>query len=397
MAARRDRRAAGGRPVRLLLAIPYYAPAYAFGGSVTVAETIVDDLVAAGHEVTVATTDVLDEHARVTPDLAPRPDGAQVLRFANVSHRAAAGVNLYAPRGLRSWLRANAARFDVVLLHDVYSAVSVLTARAAERAGVPYALQPLGTLSPAAERGRPLVKRAFLAAWGNRTVARAAALIHSSDDERCDFLAVGADGARLVRLPLPLDLPATGARAEADVPTVAYVGRLHAIKRVDRLVEAIALVRRDQPDVVLDVVGPGERVERELRSLAARLGVADAVRFHGYVSVEEKLHVLARAHVSALLSASEGLPMAALEAMACGTPVVLSEGCHLHEVHERAGLVVPGAAADAAAALARLLGDDGLRACLGEGAAAFAQEFRREEVMPRMIAALERVAARRRS
>lgn len=381
--------------MRLLLAIPYYSPAYAFGGSVTVAETIVEDLVAAGHEVTVATTDVLDERARVPPGTMARPPGAEVARFPNLSHRAAAGANVYLPRGLRAWLRAHVARFDVVLLHDVYSAVSVLAARAAERAGVPYALQPLGTLSPAAERGRPLAKRAFLAAWGNRTVARAAALIHSSDDERRDFLAVGADPERLVRLPLPLDLPAAGERVEANVPTVAYVGRLHAIKRVDRLVEAVALVRRGLPDVVLEVVGPGERVERELRALVQRLGIADAVRFHGYVTVEEKLRVLSRAHVSALLSASEGLPMAALEAMACATPVVLSEGCHLPEVHERAGLVVPGGAADAAAAIGRLLGDDALRARLGEGAAGFARDFRREEVMPRMAIALKAVAARR--
>ena len=44
--------------MRLLLAIPYFTPAYAFGGSVTVAETVVADALAAGHEVTVVTTDV---------------------------------------------------------------------------------------------------------------------------------------------------------------------------------------------------------------------------------------------------------------------------------------------------------------------------------------------------
>ncbi|MEP6953443.1 MAG: glycosyltransferase [Solirubrobacteraceae bacterium] len=380
--------------MRLLLAIPYFAPAYAFGGSVTVAETMVADLVAAGHDVTVATTDVLDERSRLDVGT-PVVPGAEVVRFPNVSHRAAAGANLYLPRGMRRWVRANMPGFDVVLLHDVYSAVSVLAARGAERAGVPYALQPLGTLSPAAERGRPLAKRAFLAAFGNRTVASAAALVHSSDDERRDFLAVGADPARLVRLPLPLDLPAAAAAAAAAVPTVAYVGRLHDIKRIDRLVEAMARVRRTVPDAVLEVVGPGERLTHELRALAQQLGIADAVRFRGYVSVEEKLAVLSGAHVSVLLSASEGLPMAALEAMACGTPVVLSEGCHLPEVHERAGLVVPGRADDAADAIVLLLRDEALRVRLGAGAEAFARDFRRERVMPQMIGELEALAATR--
>ncbi len=231
--------AGAGDAVRLLLAIPYFAPAYAFGGSVTVAETVVADALAAGHEVTVVTTDVLDEHQRLAPGTPATPAGAVVVRFPNVSHRLAAGVNGYLPRGYRSWVRRNARRFDVVLLHDVYSAVSVGAARAAVAAGVPYALQPLGTLSPAAERGRPLAKRAFLTLFGRRTLAQATALIHSTDAERRDFLDVGADAAKLVRLPLPLELPElTGAPLES-APTVAYVGRLHEIKRIDNLIRAV--------------------------------------------------------------------------------------------------------------------------------------------------------------
>ena len=62
--------------------------------------------------------------------------------------------------------------------------------------------------------------------------------------------------------------------------------------------------------------------------------------FRGFVELPEKLRVLESAHAFALLSYSEGLPMAALEAMAAGTPVVLSQGCHLPEVDGVAGVVV---------------------------------------------------------
>ena len=81
--------------------------------------------------------------------------------------------------------------------------------------------------------------------------------------------------------------------------------------------------------------------------------------------------------------------MAALEAMACGTPVVLSHGCHLDEVHERAGLVVPGTAQEAASAIVSVLSDDALRSKLGAGAIEFAHGYRREVVMPQMIEVLE--------
>lgn len=379
--------------MRLLLCIPYFAPAYAFGGSVTVAETVVEGFLAAGHEVTVATTDVLTERERIPPTAPTQPRGAEVVRFPNLSHRLAV-ASAYTPRGMRRWMRANAARFDVVLLHDVYSAVSVLGARGAARAGVPYALQPLGTLSPAAERGRPLAKRAFLALWGRRTVREANALIHSTDVERGDFIEVGADANRLVHLPLPLDLRSVDGVPEASEPTVAFVGRLHPIKRIDRLIDAVALARARVPGLRLEIVGPGERHQHALARLARELGIAEAVRFRGFVPAEEKLRILAGAQVSALLSASEGLPMAALEAMACGTPVVLSAGCHLPEVHERAGIVVPGSAEEAAAALVELFEDSERRERLGAGALALAHEFRREVVMPRMVGVLEGLAAK---
>lgn len=377
--------------MRLLLAIPYYAPAYAFGGSVTVAETVVGGFLEAGHEVTVLTTDVLDERTRVPAGSPAVPAGAEVLRFPNVSHRLAA-ANAYLPRGARAWLRANVGRHDVVLLNDLYSAVSVWSARAAVRAGVPYALQPLGTASPARERGRGPAKQAFLAAWGARTIREATAVLHATRHEAEELTAIGARTEQLVRMPLPLDLPAPRQGGRAPTPTVAYVGRLHRIKRIDRLIEAVALARGAVPGLSLDVVGPGDAHRSELEGVARRAGIADAVRFHGFVSQEEKLRIVGAAHVSGLLSAGEGLPMAALEAMAMGTPVVLSEACHFQEVDGRGGIVVAGDAAGAAAALERMFADDDLRAALGQGARELAAEYRREVVMPEMVRTLERLA-----
>jgi glycosyltransferase involved in cell wall biosynthesis len=377
--------------LRLLVAIPYYAPAHAFGGSVTVAETVVTDLVAAGHEATVATTDVLSERERLPLGAPPLPDGATIVRFPNVSHRAAVG-SLYLPRGLHRWLRAHMGGFDAALLLDFYSAVSVMTARAAARMGVPFAVQPLGTLSPATERGRSLPKRAWLAAFGRRTLRDASALVYSSEHERADFLAAGAPPGVLAEMPLPLELPVPHGTPPAEDPTACYVGRLHEIKGIDRLIEGVAIARNDIPELRLEIVGPGERYGSRLEQQAAHLGLARAVRFHGFVPAEERTRQLERAHVFCLLSRSEGLPMAALEAMACGTPVLLSAGCHLDEVDGVAGAVVDGSPEATARALVELLGDAERRERLARGAAGFSERYRRERVMPRMIEMLEALA-----
>src|SRR5215471_12463786 len=192
--------------MRVLVCVPWYAPARGFGGGIlTSLLATVEGALEAGHDVTIATTDLLDSHSRIPPDAPTEVAGAQVLRFPNISHRLAAS-HAPLPRGLRHWLREHMREFDVVLIQDIYSSLSVLGARAAVRAGVPYVLQAYGTLPTSRERGRAAVKRAFLALWARRTVREAAACLYLSDSERAEYVAQGADPARLHLIPPALDI-----------------------------------------------------------------------------------------------------------------------------------------------------------------------------------------------
>lgn len=374
------------------MCVPFYAPARAFGGTVTTAIATVHGAVDAGHDVTVATTDVLDRVSRVPPGARPEPPEANVLRFPNVSQRLAA-TNVPLPRGLRGWLRGHVEDYDLVLLYDVYSAVSVLGARAAVRGGVPYVLQALGTLPATPDRGRPHAKKAFLRLWGRRTVREAAACLYLSETERLEYLTQGVDPSRLAAMPPPLQLPAvSGEVPQAPVPTVVYLGQLHPIKRIDVLIDAFARVRRVLPEARLEVYGAPSPYGEALAGRAAADGLGDAVAFRGLVPEEDKGAALASAHVFALLSASEGLPLTPLEALACGTPVVLSPGCELPEVDGVGGIVCDGTAAGAAEALLELLTNPERARELGAAGRAFAARYRADEVVPATVRLLERVA-----
>jgi glycosyltransferase involved in cell wall biosynthesis len=377
--------------MRLLVCVPWFAPARAFGGTVTVAVATVRGALEAGHEVTVATTDVLDLDSRVPAGTPTEPEGAQVIRFPNVSQRLAA-TNVPLPHGMRRWLREHLKEFDAILLFDVYSAPSVLAGRAAHRAGVPYVLEALGTLPATKERGRAGAKRAFLALWGRRTVRKAAACLYLSEVERKEYLAQGADPARLHHLPPPLELPVPVDVPRPVAPTVVYLGQLHAIKRVDVLIDAFVRVHAELPDARLEVIGAPSAHGDQLRAQAAGLGLAESVSFRGLIPEEEKGLALAAAHVFALLSASEGLPVTPLEALSCGTPVVLSPGCGLPQIDGVAGIVCDGTADGAAEALLQLLRDPARARQLGEAGREFAASYRREFVVPRLLELLERVA-----
>ena len=309
-----------------------------------------------------------------------------MIRFPNVSHRLAA-TNAPLPRGLRGWLRGHVEEFDAVLLFDVYSAPSVLAARAARRARVPYVLQALGTLPATPERGRAGVKACSLRCGaGARFARRLRASTSRKSSGRSTWPRVPTRRDSTI-CPRRSSFPAGDGRAA--VPTVLYLGQLHRIKRIDVLIQAFARVREELPDARLEVVGAPSSHGEELRRSRAAAG--DSVEFRGLITEEEKAGACG-GHVFALLSASEGLPVTPLEALACGTPVVLSPGCGLPQVDGVAGIVCDGTAEGAAEALLQLLRDPARARQLGEAGREFAASYRREVVVPRLLELLERVA-----
>ena len=166
---------------------------------------------------------------------------------------------------------------------------------------------------------------------------------------------VGRYGGDAERIPNAVDtrLFSPGGRADVAHPTILCVGRLHdGQKRVSDVIRGLALL---PPDWKLEIAGTGPDREM-LERLAAELGIADRVRYLGFVSRGSEVRDLyRRAAVLALPSAYEGLPMVLLEAMSCGTPVVGSEIAAIAEVidHGRTGLLVPVGAPDRLAAALR--------------------------------------------
>jgi glycosyltransferase involved in cell wall biosynthesis len=152
-----------------------------------------------------------------------------------------------------------------------------------------------------------------------------------------------------------------------DRPTVVCTAHFRPVKRHRLLLEAFCEVREALPDARLALLGEGP-LQRELRELAAALGIDDAVEFPGSVDVWPWL---AGAHAFALASEYEGSPVAVLEAMAAGLPVVAFDVPGTRDV-VRAGITGYLAGGDDSAELAQhliaLLPDAGLRERMGDAA-----------------------------
>lgn len=173
----------------------------------------------------------------------------------------------------------------------------------------------------------------------------------------------------------PDDFSASPSRDENNL---LFVGRMSGVKGVPLLLEAVARVAADIPDLSVTLVGDGEE-RPELEAQARSLGVADRVLFAGYQSQAEVSGHMANAGVFVLPSFAEGLPVVLMEALASQTPVVTTRIAGVSElvIDGKTGvLIAPGDVDGLADALREIFGDQKARKSMGKaGRAKVSSDF----------------------
>ncbi len=173
---------------------------------------------------------------------------------------------------------------------------------------------------------------------------------------------------------------------------ILYVGTIEPRKNLPTLFAAYRHLLERWPDLGLVVAGkPGWLTEGTFRALRD-LGLEGRVRFLGYVPDEDLPALYSAAAVFTFPSLYEGFGLPPLEAMACGTPAVVSDASSLPEIVGDAGLrVPPDRPADWAAALAAVLSNESLRSHLREAGFRQAARFCWSETARRTVEIYEKV------
>ncbi len=138
-----------------------------------------------------------------------------------------------------------------------------------------------------------------------------------------DLADLGVDAGRVavVRNGLDAAPPRTLVGERCATPRVVVLSRLVPHKQIEDALDAVAVLRTRIPDLHLDVVGGGWWQDRLVQH-AARLGIADAVSFHGHVDEDTKHAVVQRSWVHILPSRKEGWGLAVIEAAQHGVPTI---------------------------------------------------------------------------
>lgn len=229
--------------------------------------------------------------------------------------------------------------------------------------GVPYVLEPLGMFQSLIRSHRK--KMMYRRLVGSRVLHGASHVIATSEQERDELIQLGAPEERVVVRRNGIDLdqltpvdPPGAFRGSIGVEDgerlIMFLGRLSPIKRLDVLISSFADLK--EPNLKLAVVGPDEDgVQAGLSRLATTLGVASRVIFMGPIYGPSKAAAFQDADLFVLPSERESFGNAAAEALAFGTPVVVTEQCGIAPLVGGAGICIGQDGEELTAALRSLL------------------------------------------
>jgi glycosyltransferase involved in cell wall biosynthesis len=357
-------------PISLLLVSYSYPPV--LGGSEMEAQRVCAELVRRGYRVGV-----------LCAGLPQMPDAAEFTDSGGVQVRVI-GRGCVPPRldrvfaaGVAWTLWKERREYDLVyfLMQGLHLASGLPVARALRK---PMVMKISGSSVITAMRDSFLGRLELR--WLRKWVPQVMILNPGMAEEA---VAAGLGAEQLRWMPNPVDTaefaPCPAARraelraglgVAADVPVAIYVGRLAPEKELGSLLGGFATAARQFPDALLVLVGDGPEGEG-LRARAVALGLGERVRFTGRLATPEVCEWLQAADVFALVSSNEGFPCSLSEAMSAGLASVVSgipanlqlidDGVHgLHAAVRDEAAIGDG--------LARLFGDAGLRARMGEAA-----------------------------
>ena len=200
-----------------------------------------------------------------------------------------------------------------------------------------------------------------------RAVLRRATRVTAASPAMCELVA--RHGVRAHRIALGVDLqrwplrPPIRRRPD-EQPRLVHIASLNRVKDQGTLLRALRVLADRGRDFHLDVVGE-DTLGGEIETLAAELGVAKHIRFHGFLPQRELRRVVEAAHVAVVSSRHEAGPLVVLEAAAVGVPTVGTAVGHIAEWSPQAAVAVPCLDPGAlAGALERVLADEDLRLLL---------------------------------
>ncbi|MGF1542373.1 MAG: hormogonium polysaccharide biosynthesis glycosyltransferase HpsP [Pleurocapsa sp.] len=322
--------------MRILQIVPSFSLVY--GGPSQMVRGFSSALAKQGVEITLLTTNT-DGDAGQTPLDVPlgqpiQQDNYQVIYFPCSPFR-----RYKFSLDLLQWLDDHALQYDLAHIHALFSPVSTAAATVARWKHLPYIMRPLGTLDPADLQKKRQLKQIYGWLWEKPNLAGAAAIHFTSQQEAEISHRFGAKTNDLI-IPLGVDIPQLPDKGMArqqlgidrDIPIILFMSRIDRKKGLNLLLPALEKLQATGWDFHFILAGGNPQdpdYETQIQSAIALSSLQQRTTITGFVKGEIKLALLQDADLFVLPSYYENFGIAVAEAMATGTPVVISNGIHI--------------------------------------------------------------------
>ncbi|MBW4662626.1 MAG: glycosyltransferase [Chroococcus sp. CMT-3BRIN-NPC107] len=333
--------------MRILICVQNYKPAYSFGGSVGNAIALAEGLAKLGHSVSVVTSSVVE---LTTPP--NRRDRTETVAGVKVHYlgtwwtfrKTSLNPSVFA------FAKTQLTQFDAIHIIGLYNFLGIALASFAQRANIPYSVEPSGMLVPAIHSLQ--LKRIYHQLFGTRLLKAAQCIIVTSQIEWDDATKFGIPVEKLQLRPNGVDLseyqhlpPPGNFRQKWGLsmqkPLILWLGRIEKIKNLEQLLLAVS--KLGDLKWQLAITGPTEsKIYLEsLRTLSQQLHLNEHTHFIPAVYGNEKLAAYVDADLLVLVSIYENWGNTVQEAIAAGVPVLVTSTCGVSAIVEgKGGLVV---------------------------------------------------------
>jgi glycosyltransferase involved in cell wall biosynthesis len=235
-------------------------------------------------------------------------------------------------------VRNQAREFDMIFIHSLWNPLVTFVMRWLRLNKLSYSIMPHGMLDPVVLKRNKWKKLPWSLLWERANIEQASLVVFNTNAEeekaresgwhlsRTFIMPHAIELSRWKALPLPQEFEVHFPQARCR-EVILFVGRINWVKNLNKLVDALKIVIQKRPAAMLVCVGPdseGHRAKIERYAQARDLGAH--ILFTGMLEGQKLKAAYSRGDVLALVSQKENFGLAAAEALACGLPVVVSNG-----------------------------------------------------------------------
>jgi glycosyltransferase involved in cell wall biosynthesis len=357
--------------MKILQVTNFFKPFWEAGGVARASYELSLGLSSNNHQVTIYTNNKLKGNEKNKLSTLVREDNIKIYYFENFLEFFPLKT-LPLPLMSIFTIRKEVKKFDIIHIHEHRTMLAVIVCYYAKKYDIPYIIQAHGSVLPFPEKQN--MKKLYDIAWGDKILKDASICIALTKTELDQYIEMGVPKEKIVIIPNSIsiseyrNIPEYGKfRKKMQITNnekiILYVGRIHASKGLDLLINAFYKLLNESICVKLVIIGPesDHGYQQKMLQLVQELKISDKIIITGFLDQDEKIGAFVDSDVFVTPRFS-GFPLTFLEASICGCPIVTTNnGDNLNWIDKKIGFVVDYNSEDLKNAIKKLLLQDELR------------------------------------